>query len=214
MECTLCQSTGLKSVLSKVFTGLSWQCESCDLIFKDPQAYWGWDEQKARYDQHNNSINSPGYVQYFEKLLSPLMPVLLHQRIHHGLDWGSGPQPVLRELMQRRNVKLDIYDPIYQSSEENLHSEYPLITCTEVIEHFVDPRKSFAKMDGYLSANGVFAGMTNFHHGPDHYAGWWYAKDPTHVCFFSEKTLKWLADFLGWEILLLDNPVFIFLKKQ
>lgn len=212
MECTLCQSSDLKLIRSHVVVnseGQCFHCQNCDLIFKNPADYWSWEKQKHRYDQHNNNLEEPGYVQYFEQLLKPLDSYLREFSIKHGLDWGSGPEPVLQELMKRRGVKMDIFDPIYHNFEEVLEQSYPLLTCTEVIEHFMEPRKSLVKMQGFLGEGGVFAGMTQFHLGPEHFANWWYAKDPTHVSFYSEKTFHWLSEFLGLKILSLHSPIFI-----
>lgn len=212
MECTLCQSSDLKLIRSQVVVegeGKCFHCQNCDLIFKDPKDYWNWDKQKHRYDQHNNNLEEPGYVQYFEQLLAPLDKYLREFSVNHGLDWGSGPEPVLQELMKRRGVKMDIFDPIYFNHEEILDESYPLITSTEVIEHFMEPRKSWVRLHGYLGEGGVFAGMTQFHQGPEYFANWWYAKDPTHVCFYSEKTMRWLAEFFGMKILELKSPIFI-----
>ena len=173
----------------------------------------GWADQKIRYDQHNNDLKDPGYVKFFEQLLAELDPYLSQFAIQAGLDWGSGPEPVLKELLKRRNVKLDIYDPIYQNSLEILDESYPLLTSTEVIEHFSEPRKSLVQMNDYLQSGSLFAGMTAFHQGPENYLNWWYVRDATHVSFYSEKTMKWIADFLSLKILVLITPVFIFVKK-
>ena len=213
MECTLCQNQQILPVSSQVYAGQAWHCQTCDLIFKDPKDVLSWDLQKTRYDQHSNDINQPGYVQYFEQLLMELDPYLQKFDIKLGLDWGSGPEPVLQELLKRRNVKLDIYDPIYHNHVEILEETYPLLTCTEVIEHFAHPRKSLVQMEGYLSSGSIFAGMTNLHQGPEHFSNWWYVRDTTHVSFYSEKTLKWVAEFLGLEILVLLSPIFIFQKR-
>lgn len=211
MECTLCQSKALEPVLSQVYSGKSWQCSQCDLIFKNPEDYWGWEKQKQRYEFHHNSSEDTGYLQYFEQLLKPLGPFL--KNIEQGLDWGSGPEPVLKKLLEQKNVKMNIYDPIYQSDEKVLQSQYSLITCTEVAEHFTNPQQSFTAINSCLQENAIFAGMTQFHQGPDHYANWWYVKDPTHVSFYSEKTMQWLSRWLNWKILKLDSPVFIFQKE-
>jgi len=137
------------------------------------------------------------------------MPELKQRKISRGLDWGSGPTPALAELLLQRGVHLDIYDPIYQTDMSDLLAKYDLITCTEVVEHFYAPGDSFAEIFQRLSSGAFFAGLTQFHQGAEHFAKWWYAKDTTHVAFYSPKTFHWLAQRFGCRILYLQSPVFI-----
>ncbi len=212
MLCPLCQSHDLKPLQHRDVPGDLFHCQICDLIFKEAQTYLPWSEQKTRYDQHRNDIENPGYVQFFEQLLGPLRQ---HLRPNiSALDWGSGPgeAPVLAQLLAREALKVDLFDPIYQPNLSS-SSVYDLITSTEVLEHFQTPRASLREILFHLKPQGVFAGLTQFHQGPEKFGTWWYVKDPTHVVFYSEKTFQWIADFFSLEILTLQNPVFIFRKK-
>lgn len=170
-----------------------------------------WSEQKSRYDHHKNEIENPGYVQFFEQLLKPLKPEI--QGVQEALDWGSGPgdAPVLSQLLEREGIKTDLYDPIYQN--EFPQKNYELITCTEVVEHFQNPKDAFDEILKHLKKDGIFAGLTNFHQGAEKFKNWWYVKDPTHVVFYSEKTFHWIADKWKLEVLFLQTPVFIFKKR-
>jgi hypothetical protein len=47
--------------------------------------------------------------------------------------------------------------------------------------------------------------MTTFLADDDGFATWWYAKDPTHIAFYKEETLRWLAGSKGWELELLPR---------
>lgn len=186
-------------------------CRNCDLIFKDPQSYLNWDDQRDRYDLHENNIENPGYVEFFEQLMKPLRPFLKSSQ--SALDWGSGPgeSPVLAQLLGREGLKVDIYDPIYQPVVPSGH--YDVITSTEVVEHFQNPRGSFREILSHMRPGGVFAGLTQFHSGPGMFSNWWYVKDPTHVVFYSERTLQWVAGEFGLEVLYLQHPVFVFRKR-
>jgi hypothetical protein len=208
MQCPLCDSKNLKILNHRQVSGEIFHCQECDLIFKSPELYLSWHEQKTRYDLHKNEINNPGYVEFFEQLLRPLREFLIQTQ--EALDWGSGPgeNPVLAELLRREDLKVDLYDPVYQKQLPT--KNYDLITCTEVVEHFQYPKSSFKDIFQHLKPQGIFAGLTQFHQGAAKFSNWWYAKDPTHVVFYSDKTFHWLAKRWNLKILHLQNPVFIF----
>jgi 2-polyprenyl-3-methyl-5-hydroxy-6-metoxy-1,4-benzoquinol methylase len=178
------------------------------LIFKKPTDFLNWDEQKLRYDQHENSIDNPGYKEFFEQLLKPLRTFIKSGQ--SGLDWGAGPGPVLSQLLTAEGLQMQIYDPVYQPVKPV--GLFDVITSTEVLEHFQEPAASLKEIGSHLKSQGIFAGLTQFHQGPEKFANWWYAKDPTHVVFYSEETFRWWADVNDYKILKLASPVFIFQK--
>ncbi len=207
-SCLLCQSSELKPVLHHSWKGQVFHCQNCDLIFKNPADFLDWGEQKQRYDQHENNIDNPGYAEFFEQLLKPLRFYL--KPAQRALDWGAGPGPVLAELLRREGLSVEIYDPVYQPRKPA--GNFDLITSTEVLEHFQQPAESLREILSSLRSQGIFAGLTQFHQGPEKFANWWYAKDPTHVVFYSEETFRWWAEQVDLKILHLQSPVFIFQK--
>jgi hypothetical protein len=184
-------------------------CANCDLIFKDPRDFLDWNQQRARYDQHENTIDNPGYREFFAPLLESLRPFFRGQS---ALDWGAGPgpAPVLAQLLRHEGLQVDIYDPVYHPSLPS--RQYDLITSTEVLEHFQEPSRSLREIGSHLKSGGLFAGMTQFHSGVEAFRNWWYAKDPTHMVFYSQATFQWWADQHDYKIVKLQSPVFIFQK--
>jgi hypothetical protein len=182
-------------------------CDDCDLIFKDPSVFLNQKDQKARYDTHNNDSNDEGYLNSLRVLWTPLKEILNRKGLKKGLDFGSGPNPVLAELMRNDGFEVDIYDPFY--APNNLLGKYDFITSTEVIEHFENPFKEFARIASLLRPNGIFAGLTRFHPGTEKFNQWWYQRDPTHVCFFSEKTFQNIGEKFKFKKIQIDSPIFI-----
>lgn len=210
MRCLLCNQQKLNPVQHQQWDVAFYQCVECDLIFRDPSSFPGWDEQKSRYDHHNNSPADPNYIAYFKPFIAPLMDCLKTNRLQNGLDWGSGPEPVLSGELDKLGFEVQHYDPIYQP--EKPQQQYDFVTCTEVVEHFQEPQKSFEEMLGFVKTGGLFAGMTNFHQGAEKFKDWWYARDATHVCFYSEKTWAWIEKKWRLRCVLLQSPNFIFQK--
>jgi len=121
------------------------------------------------------------------------------------LDFGCGPEPVLAWLLERRGHPVDRYDLFFHKDEAYRTRQYDLITLTEVLEHLADPLGTLQALSQRLAPGGVFALMTLFHPNDRvKFADWWYRRDPTHVSFYTVKTLGELAGFLGMKILFSD----------
>jgi len=127
------------------------------------------------------------------------------------LDFGSGPEPVLREILTQQGYRADCYDPFFAPALPQC-SPYDLITCTEALEHVYKPWKTWQLMLSLLAPSGTIAVMTHFHPGAESIAKWWYIRDTTHVVFYSEKTFAWLAAEFGLAIEYSDGVKTIVLK--
>lgn len=59
MHCTLCE-TALKNKLDECF----FICEVCNAIVKNSQYYISHQQEKERYESHNNNVNDVRYQQF------------------------------------------------------------------------------------------------------------------------------------------------------
>jgi 2-polyprenyl-3-methyl-5-hydroxy-6-metoxy-1,4-benzoquinol methylase len=92
------------------------------------------------------------------------------------------------------------YDPYYAPFRERLDRRYDFITVCEVAEHLADPAAEFARLFDCLNPGGVLGIMTS-HIPPDQpFVSWHYQRDPTHICFYSESSLHWLAQRHGKQL--------------
>ncbi|WP_382328301.1 class I SAM-dependent methyltransferase [Hydrogenophaga sp. UC242_50] len=115
-----------------------------------------------------------------------------------GLDYGCGPGPVLADLLREAGHTVALYDPFFHPDTGALATPHDFITCTEVAEHFHDPAAEFRRLDALLRPGGWLALMTRFQTDDARFAQWHYRRDPTHVVFYREATLRWLARHHGW----------------
>ncbi len=58
-----------------------------------------FDEERAEYDLHENSIEDMGYVNYLDNFLIKAVDPYINEG--QALDFGCGPEPVLAELLKR-----------------------------------------------------------------------------------------------------------------
>jgi 2-polyprenyl-3-methyl-5-hydroxy-6-metoxy-1,4-benzoquinol methylase len=155
------------------------------------------DRELAHYRLHRNSPDDLGYRQFLERLVAPLLKRL--PQASEGLDYGCGPGPVLAMMLREAGHEVALFDPFFQPDREVLTRTYDFITCTEVIEHFHRPAEEFRKLDALLKPGGWLALMTELQTDATQFTDWHYPRDPTHVVFYRETTLRHLAARHGWQ---------------
>ena len=200
-SCPLCDSKSLEAFFERMDKHLGkrayLKCNNCRLIFLEPRQRFSPQDEKARYDEHRNDPQDPGYLQFLSKLADPLLERLKPGA--QGLDYGCGPGPALGVLLKEGAHSLECYDPFYFNKTQLLEKKFDFVTCTEVIEHFYEPRQEFMKLDRLLKGPGsILALMTEILLDEGGFSGWWYPKDPTHVCFYQEATFQWISTQMGW----------------
>lgn len=190
-------------------------CDRCEYISKDPTDHVTEEQELIIYDRHTNSIKDESYIAYFRTFINKS---ILQYRSDgtRGLDFGSGPEPVLSELLKRDyGFEMDIYDKFYAPEQIYEGKTYDLVTSTEVVEHLDDPIKYFKLFSSLLAKDGILAIMTQFHPKDDAiFSGWHYRRDDSHISFFTPKTIRWIADQVGLEVVFIDHHKNVTLRHK
>lgn len=173
-------------------------CTVCALIFVPAALRLTPLEEVVRYVQHENRRDDPRYVAFLRRLADPLRARLAPG--DRGLDFGCGPVPVLGELLTSDGHPTSSYDPVFAPDESLLDESYDFISCSEVVEHLHDPAGVFERFARILRPGGTLGVMTRFYGHEAPFESWWYRRDPTHVCFYREVTMHWIAQRHGWEV--------------
>ena len=185
-------------------------CNECDLVFVPRAQLLDQAGQKARYLQHNNEVDDPAYREFLGRMYYALRPHL--NAGAKGLDYGAGPGPALQQMMIEDGFDACVYDIYFHPDTSVLTVKYDFVTCTETAEHFGDPRDEFDRIDGMLLGGGWFGLMTGMLNDWADFPSWYYHRDQTHVNFFSQTTMHWLAEFYGWEARFPSQNVVLFRK--
>ncbi len=205
--CPLCAHTHTNAVFT-VDKRAFHECPGCDLLFVDEGSFLSLEQEKQRYDLHQNDPSDSGYVAHLSRLKDALLPHLLPGA--RGLDFGCGPAPVLAQLFTAQGFEMQNYDRVYSPVVPLSAAPFDFITCCEVAEHFQYPSEEFSLMRSLCKTGSWIALMTNFRtedrRGPD----WWYLKDPTHMCFYSADTLHKLAALQNWQLLHAKDDIALF----
>lgn len=179
-----------------------WRCAICEARFLDPCQRPSRDAELAHYLHHENHPDDPAYRRFLSKLAAPLLARLSGPS--RGLDYGCGPGPALAAMMREAGHAMALYDPFFQPDPAPLERSYDFATCTETAEHFHRPAHEFARLMTLVRPGGWLAIMTCFQTDDTRFQDWHYRKDPTHVVFYREETLRYLATCRGWSC---DIPV-------
>ena len=195
MVCPVCRVSGSSRFVC-VDGHDYWRCPSCEARFLDPSHWPPAPEEKAHYLHHENDPDDPQYRRWLSRLARPLLDRL--DANLSGLDYGCGPGPALAAMLREAGHEMALYDPLFFPDPEPLDRAYDFITCTEVVEHFHRPAEEFGRLDAMLRPGGWLAVMTCFQTDDARFAEWHYRRDPTHVVFYRETTLRVIAGLYEW----------------
>lgn len=202
MFCEICNSH-TEAIIHKSIK--YYKCLNCKFIFKDKRYYLSESQEKKRYLQHNNSLSNEGYINWLKSFLNEAVNPYLSSD-SKVLDFGSGPCPVLPELINQPETLIDVFDKFFAMKEDYLNRKYDYIIMLEVIEHISTPLKTLKKLKNILNPKGKIGISTLLHQENDNtFKNWWYKEDKTHVSFFSSKTFIEIADILSFKIIKTNN---------
>lgn len=210
MQCILCNSESNEKILSGSNRDY-YHCSTCQLIFLNQELVLSNEEEKSRYENHINTIEDKGYVDFLNRVIEPASEYI--NKNMQGLDYGCGPGPTLSKLIEFKGIKCDYYDP-YFFPEKELSKQYDFIFATECFEHFYSPQSELESIDKILKPGGILAIMTEFWTDLNKFPDWYYIKDPTHVCFYHADTLKFISEKYGYEIIFCDDKRVVVMRKK
>lgn len=191
MPCPMCRSKRCRAYHQDALRDYL-QCPCCGLVFVPQSQHLDSVQEKARYDEHQNDPCDPRYREFLSKLQDRICRRLSPPA--SGLDFGSGPEPVLAMMFRESGYEMQIYDRYYADHPEVLRRTYDFITCNEVVEHLHEPGSILKQLVKRLRAGGLLGIRTQMVINRERFASWHYTRDPTHVAFFSRDTFCWFAE--------------------
>jgi hypothetical protein len=206
VNCLLCHTSSFLNI-DKVF-----DCAHCGLVFKNPENHFDLERDIKRYSTHNNSSDDSGYIDFLNNLVKPLSTFL--PKSFSAIDFGCGPGPSLSILLSDLGGVVENYDPIFLKNDKALLQTFDVVTCSEVVEHFKKPDQDWNQLISLIKPNGLLAIMTLLISPDINYKSWWYKNDPTHVVFYSEATLIYLAKRFELDIIFNDKKSVIIFRKK
>jgi len=215
MKCNICENEDLHLIEIKNKAGLKkyYRCKKCEFIFIDKAHILTLEDEGRRYEVHNNEISDPSYRSYFKKFINYIEDDL--DKENTILDYGSGPQPVLADVMEEEGYKVDIYDKFFYNKKDYLDKMYDVIISTEVFEHIYKPIETLETLLSILKKNGRLILMTAVSPSTDEeFKKWWYIQDATHVVFYNEKTFDAISRKYNLDIIKYNHKNIIIFQRR
>lgn len=188
------------------------RCSNCDLVFVPQRFHLSQTEESQQYTSHNNEKNNDGYI----KLLMPVLDAVTKEEKARVLEYGCGPGPVLAGLLEDKGFSVDLYDPYFFPEKKSGKDKYDLLTCTEVVEHFCEPASSWRNLFDRLSSKGkafILTQWTDLVPSRTGLENWHYIREVTHVAFYSQNTLTWIANHFGCTVNFVAEGLAVFQRK-
>lgn len=209
MNCRLCYADVINFFSDK--KSHYYQCPKCNIVLIDEKSLPSLHIEQAFYENHNNSADDNNYIEYINQCIHPVRPYIQSNSLK-VLDYGCGPSSVLNKIDCFQNLMIDAFDPIYNPTGIKADC-YELIICIEVVEHFHKVRENWQRLASLMSSSSVLLVKTQCLESINkNFELWPYRHDPTHVCFYSHETIKWLSDFFGLKLEIPSHDTFLFIK--
>ncbi|MBI4870709.1 MAG: class I SAM-dependent methyltransferase [Candidatus Riflebacteria bacterium] len=184
------------------------RCEACELVSVPRHRQPGDEQARARYLRHHNLPDDEGYVDF----LRPALEAVRRHAPPGGtvLDLGCGPSPVLAGLLSGAGFRVWAHDPLFGPDLPRALTAagpppFDCVVATEVVEHFREPGADLKAALRLLAPGGRLVAMTLLLQPDTDLASWWYARDPTHVAFYSRRTFEFVARRHGLHLLECDG---------
>jgi SAM-dependent methyltransferase len=189
-------------------------CSKCGIIQLDQTHFLSTAEEQNRYLRHNNAPENKGYITY----LTNFIDTAVIPYVKPGgeiLDFGSGPLPVLSDLLTSRGFPTQSYDPFFNDITDWKTRSFDAIVAVEVFEHLHHPEKVIPLIHKALKPEGYLILRTLLHEeNYKSFMKWWYREDKTHVTFYSEKTMEYICSRWYFELQGIKDNCEITLRKK
>lgn len=212
MACPLCNSP--RTTLFETDKRREYhRCSHCALIFVPPHQLLSKEEEHARYEKHNNSIDDAGYCRYLREKITDMQELGIDLTLGPIMDFGAGKEAVMTTLLRTENNNTFAYDPLYGYDDLSAAPFY-LIIMNEVIEHLYTPDKVLLQLTGLLQPGGYLYINTELTNSVKEFCRWWYRSDPTHVHFYAEETMAYLGEKYSLELCANNHKNRVLFRKK
>ncbi|MGE0527484.1 MAG: class I SAM-dependent methyltransferase [Bdellovibrionales bacterium] len=212
LACPLCQGWDVHAKAPEGAMSVYFRCASCDLRYLDPALRLRPEEERKRYELHTGDYADSGYRQFVSDLLASVQKWIPAGA--SGLDYGAGHTPVLARWLEELGYEMEIFDSFFWPREEWLKRSYLFVVCCEVAEHFFSPANEFKRMASLLQPGGWLVVKTHVLMETTDFESWYYRRDPTHVVFYTPRTMAWIANRFSLRLEVSEERLVLFQKCQ
>ena len=189
-------------------------CSKCGIIQLDQTHILSPSEEQERYLRHNNTPENKGYIAYLTNFINTAIAPYIETG-SKILDFGSGPIPVLSDLLTSRGFPTQSYDPFFKDNTNWENELFDAIAAVEVFEHLENPAKELKTLSSCLSKGSYLIIRTMLHNNNwISFQNWWYREDKTHISFYSETTINYICRTWKYDLIQINDQCEIVLRKK
>ncbi|MDT0642894.1 class I SAM-dependent methyltransferase [Zunongwangia sp. F363] len=186
------------------------RCKNCKAVLLLPQCYLPAEDEKNRYLRHNNDVADLHYIRFTAPITNAILEDFPKEA--SGLDYGCGTGPVIANQLQSKEYNVALYDYFFKNDKNLLKQQYDFIICSEVMEHFHYPAAEFRELAAMLNPGGKLYCKTSLYSEAIDFENWYYKNDNTHVIFYTEESLQWIRENMGFASLRISEDLIVFRK--
>ena len=214
MNCRICEteSPDFYSDIRRFY-----KCPACGLIFTEKTA------DNAAAEKHYKSQWNNADADFWKRQVDGLLGVIHRYQMPVGrlLDFGSGAGGITKEF-QARGIDATPLEPMINGYLKDLNypDKFDVVVGVEVIEHLPDMREELKEIERVLSTDGIMLFTTvltdsfiDSVNEVEQFKGWWYKDDPTHVSFFSRKSVFRLAELMHHAADIYGTQLFVLRRR-
>jgi len=211
-RCPVCGSTAIDLYHSDRRREF-FKCSECGLVYVPEKYHLSEKDERSRYDKHENTPDNSGYADFLNRFYSVVRKHI--KAGNRGLDFGSGPEPLLAEMFSRNGYYMSVYDPFYAPDKTVFQLKYDFITISEVLEHIKYPVIELKKLWNCLNPGGIIGIMTKFlPENIGEFSSWNYKNDSTHISFYNEGVFEWISELINSQLVFPAKDIVLMYKTK
>ncbi|MBU2530377.1 MAG: class I SAM-dependent methyltransferase, partial [Elusimicrobia bacterium] len=194
------------------------KCKNCGLVYTNPrppkplleEGYTTGKDECYLSESSSRSINAHLSLNTIKRFVGGGKLLEIGSSVGYFLNaarldfdiTGFEPSKWACDIAKKR-FKLDIFNSPFKT--EYLPSEnFDVISMVDVIEHLTDPKDTLKKMSGIIKPGGLLYIVTPDINGltAKILRSYWWGLRPSHICYFTPKTLGKMLKELGFKVVL------------
>lgn len=213
MNCQICDGIMIKKFSIPFKYSLNgivdyFQCSDCEYVKAPLFDKWTKEDWLQIYNDKYHLIDTGAKIRQYK-----YANIFKKYNFVYHLDFGSGEGLVSKILNESGKISY-AYDPFYNKELNFSNIKFDFISAIEVLEHLTDPNLLFKNINDLTCLNCKLIATTklisNFSMPMQKF--WYVNPYAGHICFYSDKSLKLLAEKHGWNKIITNDDDHFFVK--
>lgn len=184
-----------------------YRCAQCEFAFTDFFDDWSSQDFKQHVYNDEYGLFDPNFAEVRPHKTAKRVAGLARSPQTRILDYGCGNGRTIELLREAGYQQVVGFDPYHADPQPPQGGPFDFVICVEVAEHTTQPLQLFAALSQYTAPHGVILLSTrDFAEVKGRWVDDWYvAPRNGHVSFYTQRTLRLLANSIGRDYIKIDT---------